>query len=462
MQIPYSEDAEKFILGRMLSSRNVLDECLLSLDEMDFFIAQHSAIFKCAKNLTEKEIAVEPGTILLELQQVFPDKADVSFIYGLQQYLFGYSESIHGYIKKVKMFSQQRRLINLSTETLKSIQENILQPEEIQSKIMKDLDYIFDGKNLTSSQLLPDLYIKNYNNSEHKFLEYIQKKQEDRRLGISTLPGIPTGYSRLDSLLGGICPGHLIVIGARPGMGKTTFIINLIKNLTFDKNVPVGYFSLEATSDQFLLKYSCLLARVDSQKVELGDITSEEFQRIVTTASLTKEKNTPLYIDEQSSLKTSQVFIRTKRWIKNHGIKVIFIDYFGEIKAEGKFNNKQEGMQEVSLQLRHLAKSLNIAIVLVAQLNRNIETATRKPIKSDLRETGQLEADAHSIIMLYRPEQDDKYNFPGMLQAHIVKNRFGPEGVIHFGFNKQTGEILEMDYKTEVQEALNGKDDFKG
>ncbi len=147
----------------------------------------------------------------------------------------------------------------------------------------------------------------------------------------------------------------------------------------------------------------------------------------------------------------SQLIARAKRMVIANGIEILFIDYLGEVKGDGRFANKQEEIQSVSKGLRGLAKKLKIPIICIAQLNRETEKENRVPRKSDLRESGQIEADAHSILLLHRPSVDDKMDHPGMVKVFIVKNRFGREGCIHFSFEGDKGRFSEIDYRQPEQ-----------
>jgi len=188
----------------------------------------------------------------------------------------------------------------------------------------------------------------------------------------------------------------------------------------------------------------CIASGLDSGRVTRGLMNHEEFQRIVVAMNAVADL--PIVIDEQESLKISQVISRAKRMVAVNQTEILFVDYLGEVKGDGKFSSKQEEVQAVSKGLRGLAKKLRIPIVCIVQLNRDMEKEERTPRKSDLRESGQIEADAHSILLLNRPSAEDENKQPGLTKLHIVKNRFGRETTIHFNFEGDKGLFTEIDY----------------
>jgi replicative DNA helicase len=311
------------------------------------------------------------------------------------------------------------------------------------------------------------------------YLDFIKKQQINSAKGMHTYQGMPTGFTQLDDALSGICRGHFIIIGARPGVGKTTFALNLIHQMAL-MGIKIGFFSFEMTADEAMHKLICLQGRVDQQKAMRGMINSMEYNEVMN--SYHECKRLPIYIEDQSPLKISQVVARTKRMIATFGIQVLFVDYLGEIKGDGKFTNKQEEIQMVSRGLRQLAKAMRIPIVCICQLNREAEKEQRAPRKSDLRESGQIEADAHSILMLHQeakqqvghvtiPKQnkisEDDYAMEGKqldidntvsskMILYIVKNRFGAQRKIEYQFDGSKGRFTEMSsMKENINELRN-------
>ncbi len=456
IDLPMDLQAEAIILGRMMSSINVANDVFDVLNETDFFLPEHQTIFRAMLQLFKTEAEIEPISICRIAKSLDKNFKDDFLVYGLEVHRSSYGDDATHFIEVVKECSILRRLIAQGREMMTKAGNRTISASQLQSEITANLDLIFNEKTDNSLHHVGSAYLKEYRDSGKNFLQYIEKKQEDYLANRCTLSGYPSGYPILDETLDGFNKGHFIIIGARPGVGKTTFILNLIKGL-IGNGLRIGFFSLEATLNDIALSYACLTAGIDSKAVKQGKINPYEFTQLASAVSSIHKQ--PFFLDEKGSLKISQVMARTKRMIANHGIQVLFVDYIGEVKGDSKFVNKQEEMQVVSRGLRAIAKQMNIPVICVAQLNRQSEINNRIPTKADLRESGQIEADAHSIIMLHRPDQADPNNYPGILNAHIVKNRYGEEKKISFNFNKSTGYISELEKFVTVKEAMERQDD---
>jgi replicative DNA helicase len=272
-------------------------------------------------------------------------------------------------------------------------------------------------------------------------MECVQKRQEAFKNGTSVQSGIPTLFRDLDKIFGGFKAGHSIIIGARPGVGKTTIACNLIVNLCSVSDTPIGVFSLEMEKSELFSKIVFLHSEVDQRTFEDGSLNGERYQDLFLSSH--KISKFPVFIDDTAGLNTALMYARAKLWKKKYDVKIIFIDYLQLLKAVGKFPNKNEEIGEVSRFLKKMAKDLKVCIVSLAQLNRDSEKNSR-PISSDLRESGQIEQDADAIFMLHNPSSIDKYNKPGILEVCVTKNRFGKEGVVELIFNKETGKMRDQ------------------
>lgn len=449
ISLPHNLEAEYFLLSRMLNSINAVNEAVASLRPEDFYDLKHQVIFTAMVVCYKQDINVE----VLNLYTAWKDldkNAELAFITGLSIYDLGYSEPATHWIEKIKNTSKLRQMISVGRQLMMECGKDT-NPNEVYALTTKKIELIFSSGD-DSTQLSTAFATKDFMESGSTFVAYLKQKQEDYRRGIVTLAGIPTGYHLLDNRLSGLCRGHYVIIGARPGVGKSSFMIAIMNNL-LRKDVPCGFFSLEMTADELMYKLICSRADLNSQKTLQGMATDEEIQRLEFVAQTLTETKAKLVIDDQSGLGVSQLCARAKRMIAVYGIKVLFIDYLGEVKGDGKFGNKQEEVQMVSKTLRQLAKATGVTVVCACQLNRENEKEERKPRKSDLRESGQIEADAHCIMLLHSPSENDENQNPGSLQVHIVKNRFGPTGMVPFVFKKETGAIHEIDLQREVRAA---------
>ena len=430
-------DCEAVLLGTMLNSINAVNNAMESLTDVDFFKPEHRLIFRAIQALYRQDLQIEIFTIANIIQERNP-KFDMAYLFTLDR-LNNEGEGLYQ-IEKVLELSRMRKLQSQVFQCLQDVTDKKGTCEELASKLSKEIDEIILEKGKEEKSINSVIW-ENYRDSGEPFWKYLDKRIENSFKGLISFDGLPTHYSRLDSCLNGLNDGHFIVVGARPGVGKTTFVLNLMKKIAYDNKIPTLFFSLEMSTDDVALNLACIVAHVQSKSVRAGMIDQVDHSNLIQAA--TELKATPLYIEEQPSLRISQLMARAKRHVSVNGVKLIVIDYLTLICGDVRYANKQEEIAEISKSLRGLAKKLKVPIICLCQLNRESEKEKRPPTKADLRESGQIEQDAHSILMLHRPEVYDPLNKPGMLSVHIVKNRFGEETVIDFDFDKKTGVIKE-------------------
>ena len=453
IELPTHPDAERLVLGRMMNSMNCANTLFENLLEEDFSLPEHRSIFKAGYSLFKKDRKIDATAILAELQVLFPEYADYSTVFGLQSYSYGMTSDFMQFVEIVRDHSIYRKTIIFSKEMMEASASKKMNSEELKTKFLEESDIIFRNLNDSSMISLDDVYGGDFKESGKNFINYVDKKMQDHEKGVNTISGYLSGYPLLDDILEGFNKKHYIIIGARAGVGKTTFVLNLMKRF-IERNLKIGFFSLEMSRELIAEKYACLCAGIDQKKLSRGLISSEEFNRLGLMISNYKGS---VVIDDQPNIKVSQLAARAKRMVLGHGVKVIFIDYLSEVKGEGRFSSKQEEIQYVSKGIRAIAKTLNIPIICIAQLNRENEKANRMPIKSDLRESGQIEADAYSILLLHRPETENVNDQPGKMILRSEKNRLGRETDIDFSFDGKTGDIQELGYhKKSLSSAGNG------
>ena len=436
--LPVHHDAERLVLGRMMNSINCANAVYENLEEVDFTLPEHRSLFKAGYSIFSKDRQIDAISLLAEVQKQFPEHADISLINGLQSFSFGISGYMQ-YIEIVRDHSIARKTILFCKEMMDNASGSKLNTEELRNKFLADSEELFKSMGGNKTKTLTEIGAQNFKESGKSFLEYIEWKQDQAARGLNTIEGHLTGYPLLDNCLEGFNKKHYIIIGARPGVGKTTFVLNLMKRF-MQRNMKVGFFSLEMDACTVLEKYACICSGVDHKILSRGKgLMPDMYQGIVKAY---KNLGDSIIIDDQANLPLSQLAARAKRWVLSEGVKVIFIDYLSEVKGEGRFSNKQEEIQHVSKGIRAIAKNLNIPVVCIAQLNRQSEISDRLPVKSDLRESGQIEADAHSIMLLHRDE--DKR--PGIMSVLVVKNRLGETANFDFSFEGATGIIEEIGY----------------
>ncbi|RPI86037.1 MAG: hypothetical protein EHM34_00555 [Nitrosopumilales archaeon] len=439
IELPIHKEAEELVLGRMMNSINCANAIFENLEESDFFLPEHRSIYKAGYLLFSKDRKIDSISILAELQKHFPEHANYLLVSGLQSFTFGMTNDFMQFIEIVRDHAIYRKTIGFCREMMEASSSKKLNSDELKNKFLSDSDIIFKSLNNSKLRTFTEIGDNNFKDSGKPFLEYVEWKMSQAWNNLNTIEGHLSGYNLLDQCLEGFNKKHYIIIGARPGVGKTTFVLNLMRRF-MERNLKIGFFSLEMSAEDVISKYACICSGVDHKKVSRGTgLTLDEFNAVCKAY---KSVGDSIIIDDQPNLPVSQLTARAKRMVLANDVKVIFIDYLSEVKGEGRFVNKQEEMQHVSKSLRAIAKNLNVPVICIAQLNRESEKGNRDPIKSDLRESGQIEADAYSILLLHRDEEKR----PGIMSLNVVKNRLGREAKFDFSFNGKTGEIEEIGY----------------
>lgn len=269
-----------------------------------------------------------------------------------------------------------------------------------------------------------------------KTLERIELLYQSPQDGVT---GVSTGFSDLNKKTAGMQPSDLIIVAARPSMGKTTFAMNLCENAAMDQDKPVLIFSLEMPSEQIMMRMLASLSRVDQTKIRTGQLDDEDWARISSTMGLLMQKKN-IFIDDSSGLTPTEVRSRARRIARDHGgISLIMVDYLQLMRVPGMQDNRTLEIAEISRSLKALAKELNVPVVALSQLNRSLEQrADKRPVNSDLRESGAIEQDADLIMFIYRDEvYHEDSALKGIAEIIIGKQRNGPIGTVRLTFQGQ-------------------------
>ncbi|CAL4324498.1 Replicative DNA helicase [Buchnera aphidicola (Periphyllus testudinaceus)] len=427
---PYSIEAEKSVLGGLMLNNEKWDEILELITNKDFFNPSHKIIFNEMKNLINKGKPIDLITLSESLKKKKKLKkiGEFSYLAELSKNTFSISNILE-YSKIIREHSIMRKLIitankieNLgyfpngknSSEILNYAESIIFKMSEKKRKNQDGPKNIEEILNTTVSQL-------------EKLLKNPNKK----------ITGIDTGYKDLNKKTFGLQKSDLIIIASRPSMGKTTFAMNLCENASMIYKKPILIFSLEMPSEQIMIKMLSSLSRVDQTNIRTGQISDKEWSRISSTIQiLIKKKN--IYIDDSSNLTPNEIKSRARRiYRENNGISLIMIDYLQLMNVPSFSENRTLEIAEISKNLKSLAKELKVPIIALSQLNRSLEQRSdKRPLNSDLRESGSIEQDADLIMFIYR---DEVYNqdttLKGIAEVIIGKQRNGPIGKINLTFN---------------------------
>lgn len=444
---PHSKESEMMVLGCMLTSINALNVAADGLDDSDFYFTEHKIVFQVLKTAYVNDRPADVHLVCEELrrQDKLKSVGGVAYITLLAQYA-GTSAYIEEYVKVVRDKSVLRSMISAAQKVEK---EALEEPDDVQSNLDQAQQLFFQisqSSNANAGKLVRDILSGVKSESTQPFLKELQERQErylqrgPEDMGVT---GVPTHLTDLDKMLNGFHNSNLMILAARPAMGKTALAINIAENICFRSGVPVGIFSLEMSADQLVHRMICSQAEVESEKIKTGSLDGEEFQRIV--GCINEMQQHVMIIDDQPGLKITDLRARARRMKESYNIGFLVIDYLQLISGSGNRNSqesRQVEISEISRMLKNLARELNIPILCPSQLSRKVEERQgHRPMMSDLRESGSIEQDADIVMFLLRREYYDPNDKPGMAELIIGKNRHGAIGSVHLTFRKEIAQF---------------------
>ncbi|MDG2961747.1 replicative DNA helicase [Exercitatus varius] len=423
----YSVDAEISVLGGLIQDNSTFDEISTLVQSKDFYSFAHGLIFKAIETMILAERPVDIITLeqFLREQGKLTELGGIAYIAEIVKNTPS-AANIVAYAEIVQTYSQQRRLLKLgqdiTAETLK------IRGEAALEDLMESVE-----KRLTEITLKQDELSETELNTA--FAKMIQK-MEDSMSSHNSVSGTPTGIQALDEITTGGQAGDFIVIGARPSMGKTAFSQNIAAHtLAKFSDKPVFYFSLEMPADQLLQRFTAMRARVSLQRIrQAKELFDDEWAKISEAMGyILKAWHNRLIIDDEGSLTTHRLRIKTRKYSRKYGKPAaIFIDYLQLMSSSGRYENRNLEVSAISRSLKELAKEIGCPIYALSQLNRGLEQRTNKrPVNSDLRESGSLEQDADVILFIYRDEvYHEESEMKGLAEIIIGKQRNGPLGKV--------------------------------
>ncbi len=451
---PHSVEAEQGVLGSMLiSPRETIAECVEKINEEYFYVPAHQTIYNVLVDLWNAGQAID----LITFTQVLRDRNLLENIGGAAfvTSLFTFvptAANVGYYLEIVRDKYILRQIITASTESVRRAYEeqdevgNLL--DEVEQKIFAVGEDRFKGQMLSMKDQVMEA------------IESIEKLYE-RKGGIT---GISTGFVEFDRMTSGLHPAEMIVIAARPSMGKTALAMNIAEHVAIQEKLPVGVFSLEMSSQQLVQRLLCSRARVNLQKVRDGFLGERDFPDFPSlTAAASKLAEAKIFIDDSASLTILELRAKARRLKAQQDVQLIVVDYLQLLRSTSRRaqDNRQLEISEISAGLKGLAKELKIPVIVVAQLNRQPEARSGgKPRLSDLRESGSIEQDADLVGLLVRPEiyeedEEARAEKAGEAELIIAKQRNGPVGEISLTFLKEFTRFEDRARNvTEPQEAF--------
>ena len=446
-EIPNNIEAEQAVLGAMLLSKYALQKAIETLTSDSFFLQKHGKIFDAIKELASSEVAIDITTLTSKLK----DKNILNEIGGVE-YLSEILEltptaaNVDSYIKIVEDKSILRNLINEATEIATLGYTNEYSVTETLDKAESKILSVVKNRKSSEFKQIPEV------------LNEIQENLEKLASNKGKISGIPSGFYDLDNLTDGFHENELIIIAARPAMGKTALALNMATNVALKSKKSVIIFTLEMRAEQLVSRMISSLGQVEAKKIQNGSLDSKDWQRVNEAMSQLSETN--IYIDDSPGITIGDIKAKARRVASNdENLGMILIDYLTLIGSMGRYaGNRQQEVSEISRALKMLALELKIPVVTLAQLSRTPELRENKrPVLSDLRESGSIEQDADIVAFIYR---DDYYNEASKIDDNmskteiiIRKNRSGRVGTAELLFKKNT--LSFMNYKNDEQRGDN-------
>ncbi len=447
VNLPINDKLEAFVLSAAVNSINALCNTVEQCDEDDFFNFKNKIIFTCLKTLFDKGVYITLQALMFEISKQ-DKKNEIDHAYATALHFEYWSGMPYDqYITELKNISLLRKIINSSKTMIDGACKDDANSEKI---LGEHQDYILKAQGLASKSILSAEEISANFNKTRDFKQDLEWRCEQYRKGLKTYEGISSGFDILDDTLGSFQNGYIYTIGARTSMGKTTFMLNLVKNVL--KNKRVGIFSLEMSAPIIYAKLACMEAGIRYRDFYDGKVSPNEIRRV----ALIEERfsKLPLFIDDEASLTTQKLDARAKRFKQNKKIDILFIDYLTRIKCNGKYFSKHLEIDEITKSVQALAKKLDIPIVMLAQLNRQAVTATKsRPSMIDFKESGSIEEDSDACLLLHRPEYYNKIEKPGIMEVIVDKNRImGTRKIIEFYCDSSKSETYKE--LSEIQDEI--------
>ncbi|KHD86976.1 MAG: DNA helicase [Bdellovibrio sp. ArHS] len=433
---PQNIEAEQSILGGLMLDREALDQVGDILVAEDFYKPGHQKIFNAIKDLHSKNQPVDIITVTNTLQG-----EGTMEMAGGPEYLISLLDktisaaNITTHAKIVKDKATLRKLIQVNSSLIERAYDQDF--ADVESFVDQAESEIFKvGEAKTNTGLVGSMEIVR---SSIKKLEELYKNQVE-------VTGLATGFKRLDEMTAGLHPGEMTIIAARPSMGKTAFSLNIAQHVALKLKKTVAYFSLEMGKESMMMRMLAAEAKVGLGSLRNGRVSDSEWPRLIHAASLLSEAS--IFIDDTPGVSPFEIRSKARRLKAEHGLDLIMIDYLQLMSMKQKMSSREQEVAEISKSLKAIAKELQIPVIALAQLNRGVEGRTeKKPMLSDLRESGSIEQDADVIMMLYRDDYYDKENPDKQGHAEVIvgKQRNGATGPVKMRFDAQYNRFRDAE-----------------
>jgi replicative DNA helicase len=444
---PAATDIEASVLGAMMIEREAVPKAIELLTPASFYLKEHRLIFEAMVSLFESGEPIDTVTLYEELKkrEQAEDVGGAVYLSKLSQNISS-AANIEYHAKIILEKEILRGLITSAHEIAKAAYQGTEDAFDILDQAERKIFEITET-HLKKSFVGMDRAVRDA-------LEYIEAIHSNTKQKFS----VPTGFYQLDDMLGGFQKSDLIIIAARPSMGKTALALTLARNAAVDHKIPVGIFSLEMATMQLIIRMLCAEGRLNAHLVRTGKLPSEEGVKLSKNAHRLIES--PLYIDDTPAQTVLEIRAKARRLKSEKNVGMIIIDYLQLMQGPSNSESREREISHISRSLKSLAKELNIPVIALAQLNRAVETRNdKRPQLSDLRESGSIEQDADVVLFLNRPEYygiknfaDDASSTDGVAEVIIGKQRNGPTGDIRLAFIKEYARFENLAHARQIEE----------
>jgi len=435
--LPHSAEAEQSVIGSMLMDREAIVVASELITGEDFYNKQYGVLFETMRELNDSGSPVDLVTLQdrLKTKDVPPEVSSLEFIRELLNAPMT-SANIKYYANIVAEKSILRKLIRLNEE----IANTCYAEKESLEYILEDTEKkVFQ---LVQKRTLADNYVP-IRQIVMNAMDKIEKAAKNR----GNVTGIPTGFLDLDYRTAGLQPSDLVLIAARPSMGKTAFMLNLARNIAFKKDMAMAVFSLEMSKEQLMNRLFSMESNVDSQKLRTGQMNDQEWERLIESAGVIGKSS--LIIDDTPGISIAELRSKCRKYKLEHNLAIVMIDYLQLMTGNGKTDSRQQEISDISRSLKSLARELEVPVIALSQLSRAVEQRPdHRPMLSDLRESGAIEQDADVVMFIYR---DEYYNHDsdrkGITEIIIAKQRNGPIGTVELAWLPEYQKYANLEHK---------------
>ena len=436
--LPHAAEAERSVLGAVLLDNGQFDRARELLTEQEFYSDRHRKIFLALEQLSETGMALDLVTLKdeLERQNTLEACGGPAYLAGLIDGV-PRSSNVEHYARIVQEKALLRELIRTSQQILGAA----IQADEPTETLLDEAEKAIFS---VSEKRLGGGFISLKTSAEQAF-KYIEELTERQEL----ITGVASGFPQLDEKTAGFQPSDLIIIAARPSMGKTALALNLASHASIQNGKRVGIFSLEMAHQQLFMRLLCSEAKIDAHRLRTGRIGKEQWQDIIRVYGPLSEA--PVFIDDTPGVSIMEMRAKARRLKREHGLDLLIVDYLQLMRGNGRYDSRQQEISDISRSLKALAKELTIPVIALSQLSRAPEQrgGDHRPQLSDLRESGAIEQDADVVMFLFREEvyKKDDPDLEGKAELIIGKQRNGPTGVVDLNFIRQYTRFTTPEFR---------------